>query len=63
MRNDERYLLDMPVAAHKAMRFSRGSAHARFSQSDLHQNPVLKILEIIGEAASRIRDDTKTAHP
>ena len=63
MRHDDSYLLDMIVAARKAVRFSKGLTYERFSQSDLHQNAVLKVLEIIGEAASRISDDTRTAHP
>ena len=63
MRHDESYLIDMLVAARKAVRFSGGLTHERFLQSDLHQNAVLKVLEIIGEAASRISKDTKTAHP
>ncbi len=63
MRNDDGYLLDMLVAARKAVRFSSGLSCERFSQSDLHQSAVLKVLEIIGEAASRVSDDTKTAHP
>ena len=63
MRHDDSYLLDMLVAARKAVRFSSGLTYERFSQSDLHQNAVLKVLEIIGEAASRISADTRTAHP
>ena len=63
MRHDDSYLVDMLVAARKAVRFTSGLTYERFSRSDLHQNAVLKALEIIGEAASRISNDTKTAHP
>ncbi len=37
--------------------------YERFIQSDLHQNAIFKVLEIIGEAASRISDVTREAHP
>lgn len=58
MRHDDSYLLDMLVAAHKAARFAEGLTWERFLRSDLHQNAILKVLEIIGEAASRISADT-----
>lgn len=63
MRHDDCYLLDMLVAAHKAARFAEGLTYERFLGSDLHQNAILKVLEIIGEAASRISADARTAHP
>ena len=62
MRQDDSYLLDMLVASRKAARFAQGLDHERFAQSDLHQNAIFKVLEIIGEAASRISDDTRKAH-
>ena len=34
-----------------------------FAQSELHQNAVIRPLEIIGEAARRISQDTRDAHP
>lgn len=63
MRQDDSYLLDMLVAARKAIRFSQNLTYEQFSHSDLHQNAIFKVLEIIGEAASRISEDTKTANP
>lgn len=63
MRHDESYLLDMLVAAHKAVQYTKGLTYDQFLQSGLHQDAVLKVLEIIGEAASRISEDTKTANP
>lgn len=63
MRHDDAYLLDMLVAARKAVAFATGLAYREFASSDLHQNAILKVLEVVGEAASRISDDFKTAHP
>ena len=63
MRHDDNYLLDMLVAARKTVQFSKGLTYDSFLQSDLHQNAILKVLEIIGEAASRISNETKAAHP
>lgn len=54
MRRDDAYLLDMLVAARKAVTFTEELTYAQFVQSDLHQNAVLKVLEIVGEGASRV---------
>ena len=59
MRQDDSYLLDMLVAARKAIRFSQNLTYEQFSRSDLHQNAIFKVLEIIGEAASRISEDPR----
>ena len=63
MRRDEAYLLDMLVAARNAAMFAQDLTWDRFAASDLHQNAILKAVEIVGEAASRISDDTKKMHP
>ena len=62
MRRDDAYLLDMLVAARKAVAFAAELTHQEFVRSDLHQNAILKVLEVVGEAASRISEDFKTAH-
>ena len=63
MRQDDSYLLDMLVAARKATRFAQGLTYEQFSQSELHQNAIFKVLEIVGEAASRVSDKTRDTHP
>ena len=63
MRQDDSYLLDMLVAARKAVTFAAGLTFAEFQRSDLHQNAIFKVLEIVGEAASRISAATQAAHP
>lgn len=63
MRDDDAYLLDMLVAARKAAAFATELTYQRFARSELHQNAILKVLEVVGEAASRVSNDFKTAHP
>ena len=63
MRQDDCYLLDMLVAARKAVLFAQGLTYEQFAQSDLHQNAIFKVLEIVGEAASRLSDNARNAHP
>ena len=63
MRRDPSYLLDMLHAARDAVAFAAELTFQQFEQSPLHRNAILKSVEIIGEAASRLNDDTKDAHP
>lgn len=63
MRRDPSYLLDMVHAARDAIEFASGLTSQQFEQSPLHRNAILKSLEIIGEAASRLSAETKDAHP
>lgn len=63
MKTDEGYLLDMLLAAREACEFVKGMSRADFEESRLHQNAVLKSLEVIGEAARRISPATREAHP
>ncbi len=62
MRRDDAYLLDMLVAARKAIAFAKGLTYSQFVQSDLHRNAILKVLEIVGEGASRVSEDIRKAH-
>lgn len=61
-RDDAAHLLDMLLAARDAVSFATGLTWAQFERS-LHQNAVLKAIEIIGEAAAHIGDETKLDHP
>ena len=63
MRHDESYLIDLLQAARKAAAFAADLTYPQFQDSDLHQNAIVKVLEIIGEAASRITTDTHRAYP
>ncbi len=63
MRRDEAYLLDILIAARKALKFIEGIGRDDFQDNELVQNAVMFPLEIIGEAAARISDDFKESHP
>ncbi|MGD8626658.1 MAG: DUF86 domain-containing protein [Anaerolineae bacterium] len=63
MRRDDAYLLDILIAARRAIEFLADLTWEEFAASDLHQNAVVRTLEIIGEAASRVSQDTRDAHP
>jgi uncharacterized protein with HEPN domain len=63
MRRDEAYLLDILIAARKALKFIEGIDREAFQRNELVQNAVMYPLEVIGEAAARISDDFKEAHP
>jgi uncharacterized protein with HEPN domain len=63
MPRDEAYLLDILIAARKALQFLEGMTWQEFTQSELHQNAVIRPLEIIGEAARQVSPETRHAHP
>jgi uncharacterized protein with HEPN domain len=60
---DAALLLDMRLAARDAQSFVEGLDEATFRASRLHQNAVIRSLEIIGEAASKVSAATRIAHP
>ena len=62
MRDDAAYLLDILIAARDALSFVLGLTWEQFEESRLHQNAVIKTIEIIGEAAGRLSNETKTTH-
>ena len=59
MRRDDAYLLDMLLAARDAVEFARGLTYAKFECSRLHQNAIVKSVEVIGEAVSRLSLEIK----
>ena len=61
-RDDASFLLDMLMAARDAVDFASGLTYDRFVQSRLHQHAIIKAVEIVGEAAARISNETKEAH-
>ena len=63
MQRDDAYLLDILIAARKALKFLAGMTWEEFERSELHQNAVMRPLEIIGEAARRVSQQTRDAHP
>ena len=63
MQRDEAYLLDILIAARKALAFVEGMTWEAFSESELHQSAVIRPLEIIGEAAAHVSEPTRQEHP
>lgn len=63
MRRDPSYLLDMLSSARDVAEFASGLTFTQFEQDRLRWSAILKAMEIIGEAASRLSDETKEAHP
>jgi uncharacterized protein with HEPN domain len=60
---DAAFLLDMLLAARDAVSFGEGLDEAAFRNSRLHQNAVIRALEVIGEAAGKVSAVTQAAHP
>jgi uncharacterized protein with HEPN domain len=55
-------LLDMLLAADEAMSFVVGLDEAAFFDQRLHQNAVIRSLEVIGEAAGKVSIQFRLAH-
>ena len=53
----------MLIAARTARDFSKGMDWDGFQQSLLHQHAIMRTVEIIGEAARRVSQETRDAHP
>ncbi len=62
MRRDDAYLLDILIAARKALKFVEGIDRNKFEESEILQNAVMRPLEIIGEASTKISKDFRKAH-
>ena len=62
-RADAAYLLDMWVAARDAVAFAEGMSYDEFVRDQRTQLSIVKSLEIVGEAAASLSDDTRNAHP
>jgi uncharacterized protein with HEPN domain len=60
---DAALLLDMLLAARDAQSFVEGLDEAGFLASRLHQNAVIRSLEVLGEAAGKVSAATQVARP
>lgn len=61
MRSDDALLLDMLIAARKVVRFMAGMSRDAFEADDMAQSAVIRELQVIGEAARLVSDETKAA--
>ena len=62
-RDDSAYLLDMLLAARDALSFAEGMSYDDFARDRRTQLSVLKSVEIVGETATHVSEDTKRVHP
>ena len=62
MRSDDAYLLDMLVAAREAREFTSCMTFAEFGRNRMAQLAVLKSVEVVGEAASRLSSEGIKMH-
>ena len=60
---DQALLLDMLIAACDAQTFIQGMGEQDFLASRLHQNAVIRSLEIIGEAAGKVSVEVRERLP
>ncbi|MDE0332622.1 MAG: DUF86 domain-containing protein [Nitrospinae bacterium] len=63
MRRDDAWLLDMLLAARDVVDFARGRTRDDLNTDRQLVLSLVKSIEIIGEAAARIRQETREAHP
>ena len=63
MWRDDAYVLDMLLAARKALEFARDCQWEQFSQDELVQNAVMRQIQIVGEAARQVSEEYQNAHP
>lgn len=64
MRRDQAaYVLDMLIAAREAVGFAEDASFEAFVADRRTQLSIVKSIEIVGEAASRVDDEIRQAHP
>ena len=63
MQRDQVYLLDILEAARLAVSYVQGVQVDDFLVNTQLQDSVIRRIEIIGEAARRVSEQTKAAHP
>ncbi|MCX6343951.1 MAG: DUF86 domain-containing protein [Armatimonadetes bacterium] len=62
MWRDDAYLLDIIISSRKVLKYSDGLSQAEFDSDEIVQNAIMRMLEIIGEAARRVSQETRDAH-
>jgi len=62
-RSEELYLLDMLIAARKALSYVEDVSRTEFDADEILQNAVVRHIPTIGEASRHIGEAMKSAHP
>ncbi len=63
MSRDDAFLLDMLAGARRVLKYAGPLTHDMFNESDLHQDAIIRRLEIIGEASRQVSDEFRQEHP
>ncbi len=63
MSRDDAILLDMLTAARRAVAFASGLTHDQLGSDLKTQSAILHQLLVLGEAAKRLSDSYRDAHP
>jgi uncharacterized protein with HEPN domain len=63
MLRDEAYLLDILLAAKRAIKYVAKLSRTEFEQDEMVQDAVARTLEIIGEAAGSVSEGFQESHP
>jgi uncharacterized protein with HEPN domain len=62
MRRDEALLLDILIAARRALKYMQGVNRNDFEKNEMLQDAVTRPLEIIGEAAGQVSENYRETH-
>lgn len=63
MSRDDALMIDMLVAARHARQHIEGLGKEAFLASKLHQDAVVRELEVLGEASGNVSEETREKHP
>jgi uncharacterized protein with HEPN domain len=63
MWRDDARLLDMLLAAKELSKYTEGVTLEEFDRNQLLQHAVIRLIEIVGEAARNISGEFKATHP
>jgi uncharacterized protein with HEPN domain len=63
MWRDDAYLLDILIACRRVLKFTEGMNSEEFQKNEVVQYAVMIPLQIIGEAAGKISQPARDAHP
>lgn len=61
--DDKTRLTHMSEASRKALKFTKGFTRSRLDEDETLTLALIKLLEIVGEAAAQISGETKTRYP
>lgn len=63
MRREEDWLLDMLRAARRAVQYASPVTFEEFAEDPMRQDAMFRVIEVIGEAAAQIGEETRNATP